>query len=281
MAAPAKFADISKAAKDLFSKNYNFGDTKLEVKTASTTGTEFTATLNKVSKTGAIAGNLETKWKYAPQNITITEKWNTQNQISLEVTSEDKIAKGLKVGFEAGISPSSGNKSAKVSTAIKQERFHITADLDVLAGPVVNTSAVFTHKGFLVGYDAAYNVNASALTKSNLAAGYAAKDFTVVSVLDGARVATSLFHTVNPAVLAAVQFSWNRNTNETTVELGGQYSVDKNTFFKGKVDGRGNLGLSFTQSLRPGVKATLSAQIDGNNLNTDAHKLGFHLLLEA
>lgn len=276
-----KFADLGKSAKDLFSKNYGFGETKVEVKTNSTTGAEFTVTGTKNAKTGAINGSLETKYKYAPYNLTLTEKWNTKNQINLEVAVEDQVAKGLKLGVEAGFAPSSGDKSAKFTTAFKQGKFHFTNDLDITNGPSVNSSGVVEEKGIIAGFDASYNVSSSALTKTHFALGYKAADFTLHALLDGPKLSTSLFHIVKPTVLTAVQFSWNRSSNETSLELGGQYFVDKNTFFKAKVDTKAQLGLSVTQQLQPGVKVTLSAQVDTNNLDKDAHKLGLHLLLEA
>lgn len=41
------------------------------------------------------------------------------------------------------------------------------------------------------------------------------------------------------------------------------------------------VGVGYTQALRPGVKLTMSALIDGKNINAGGHKLGLGLDLEA
>lgn len=41
------------------------------------------------------------------------------------------------------------------------------------------------------------------------------------------------------------------------------------------------VGVGYTQTLRPGVKLTLSGLVDGKNINAGGHKLGLGLELEA
>jgi len=47
------------------------------------------------------------------------------------------------------------------------------------------------------------------------------------------------------------------------------------------VNNSSHLGLAYTQRLRPGIKATLSAHVDTKNLNSGGHKLGLGLDMEA
>uniref|UniRef100_A0A8C5GXS1 Non-selective voltage-gated ion channel VDAC2 n=1 Tax=Gouania willdenowi TaxID=441366 RepID=A0A8C5GXS1_GOUWI len=47
-----------------------------------------------------------------------------------------------------------------------------------------------------------------------------------------------------------------------------------------KVNKSGLLGLGYTQSLRPGIKLTLYALLDGKNINAGGHKLGLGLEME-
>jgi voltage-dependent anion channel protein 2 len=48
-----------------------------------------------------------------------------------------------------------------------------------------------------------------------------------------------------------------------------------------KVNNAGILGLGFTQTLRPGVKASIAGSFDTTRFGDNAHKLGLSLTLEA
>ncbi len=47
-----------------------------------------------------------------------------------------------------------------------------------------------------------------------------------------------------------------------------------------KVNNQGQIGTSYTQNLRPGIKINLSALIDAKNFNTGGHKLGAALTFD-
>ena len=61
--APPKYGDLGKQANDVFSKGYHFGLLKLEVKTKTDTGVEFTTGGSSNMESGKVAGNLETKYQ--------------------------------------------------------------------------------------------------------------------------------------------------------------------------------------------------------------------------
>ena len=63
--APPSYSDIGKQARDVFGKGYHFGLVKLDVKTKSSTGVEFTAGGSSKTEGGAVTGSLETKYKIA------------------------------------------------------------------------------------------------------------------------------------------------------------------------------------------------------------------------
>ena len=65
MTTPPGYGDLGKAARDLFSKGFNYGKYNLEIKTKSATGVEFKAAGNNNHDSGKIGGNLETKLKCA------------------------------------------------------------------------------------------------------------------------------------------------------------------------------------------------------------------------
>ena len=52
-------------------------------------------------------------------------------------------------------------------------------------------------------------------------------------------------------------------------------------FFQAKVNNSSLIGLGYTQTLKPGIKLTLSALLDGKNVNAGGHKLGLGLEFQA
>ena len=92
--APPKYGDLGKQANDVFSKGYHFGLLKLEVKTKTNTGVEFTTGGNSNLETGKVAGNLETKYQVKDLGMTLTEKWTTDNSLNTTVDVVDKVKTG-------------------------------------------------------------------------------------------------------------------------------------------------------------------------------------------
>ena len=132
--APTTYGDLGKSARDVIGKGYHFSLLKLELKTKTASGVEFTSgkylknALHYLRKSnslipnntaqirfsiggssntdsGKVDGTLETKYKFSEYGTTFTEKWNTSNQLSTTVDVQDKILKGLKVTFDSTFSP--------------------------------------------------------------------------------------------------------------------------------------------------------------------------------
>ena len=62
--APVVYGDLGKSARDVFGKGYHFNLMKLEVKTKTATGVEFTTEGTSNSENGKVAGALESKYKF-------------------------------------------------------------------------------------------------------------------------------------------------------------------------------------------------------------------------
>ena len=136
--APTTYGDLGKSARDVFGKGYHFSLMKLELKTKTASGVEFTSGKLRYtddnnrnveescfcikscltswyiflwlggssnSDSGKVDGSLETKYKFAEYGTTFTEKWNTSNQLSTTIDVQDKILKGLKLTFDSEFSP--------------------------------------------------------------------------------------------------------------------------------------------------------------------------------
>jgi len=280
--APPQYGDLGKTAKDLFNKGYNYGTVKLDVKTKTENGINFNLTGEHNTDVQKSLGTLEAKYACNAHGLSFVEKWNTDNILKSELTAED-VVKGLKVTLDSSYSPASGKKSAVLKTAYKHDKFLLNTDVDLdMNGPVVHKSLVFGHMGWLLGYQCSFDTAKSALTRNNFAVGYQAKDFTLhTNVNDGTEVGGSVYQKVNDQLGMGVSLSWSSVNNATRFALASKYQLDKYATVQAKVNNLSQIGLSYSQEMRPGVKLVLSSLVDGKNINGGGHKLGLGLELSA
>lgn len=283
MAVPPAFADLGKAAKDVFNKGYGFGTVKLDVKSKSANGVEFKTCGTSNMDSNKVIGNLETKYKWAEYGLTFTEKWSTDNTLGTEITVEDQITKGLQLTFDTTFSPNTGKKSGKVKTAYKREYVNVGCDVDFdFAGPAIHGAAVLGFEGWLAGYQMTFDTAKSIMTRSNFAIGYKTEDFQLhTNVNDGTEFGGSIYQKVSPDLETAVNLAWTTGNTSTRFSIAAKYMLDSSSSISAKVNNSSLLGIGYSQTLRPGVKLTLSALVDGTNINTGGHKLGLGLELEA
>lgn len=281
--APPCYADLGKQARDLFNKNYHVGLVKLECKTKTNSGVEFTVSGNSHNDTGRVTGSLETKYKVNEYGVTLKEKWNTDNTLATEISVEDQLVKGLKLAFDASFAPQSGKKTGTAKTAYKMDHVHINTDVDFdYAGPVVHGAGVLNYQGWLAGAQLSFDTGKSKLTKSNFAVGYSTNDFVLhTNVNDGQEFGGSVYQKVNDKLESGVLLAWTAGSNATRFGLGCIYKLDRDSSLRAKVNNSSQIGLGFTHRLKDGIQLTLSAMIEGKNINQGGHKLGLGLDLEA
>jgi voltage-dependent anion channel protein 2 len=282
MALPT-YGDLGKSSKDVFGKGYHFGLMKLDVKTKTNNGVEFNAASSSNTDNGKVVGNLETKYKFKEHGITVTEKWNTDNNISATIDVQDQLMKGLKLTFDSSFSPATGAKSGKVKAELKHDMCTLNSDVDLnMGGPMVNASAVIGHGGWLAGYQMAFDTSKSKLTKNNFGVGFSTKDFTLhTNVNDGQVFGGSVYQRVNSQLETGVNLGWTSSNNATNFGIGCKYSLDKDANIRAKINNSSQVGLGYQQKLRDGVTLTLSTLIDGKNFNQGGHKVGVALELSA
>uniref|UniRef100_A0A8D3CSP3 Non-selective voltage-gated ion channel VDAC3 n=1 Tax=Scophthalmus maximus TaxID=52904 RepID=A0A8D3CSP3_SCOMX len=283
MAVPPAYADLGKSAKDIFNKGYGYGVLKLDVKTKSQSGVEFATSGSNNTDTGKSGGHLETKYKIKELGLSFNQKWNTDNTLTTEITMEDQLAQGLKLALDTSFVPNTGKKSAKLKTGYKREYVNVGCDLDFdMAGPTVHAAAVLGYEGWLAGYQLAFDTAKSKLTQNNFALGYKAGDFQLhTNVNDGTEFGGSIHQKVNSNLESAVHLAWTAGSNNTRFGIGAKYQLEKDATLSAKVNNACLVGVGYTQTLRPGVKLTLSALIDGKNVNGGGHKVGMGFELEA
>jgi len=281
MAVPPTYADLGKSAKDIFNKGYGFGVVKLDLKTKSQNGVmEFNTSGSSNTDTGKAAGSIETKYKMSELGLTFNHKWNTDNTLAAEVTVEDQLTKGLKVAVDTSFVPNTGKKSGKLKTGYKRDYLNMGCDID-FEGPIVHAAAVVGLEGWLAGYQMAFDTAKSKLAQNNFSLGYRAEDFQLhANVNDGTEFGGSIYQKVNDQLETAVTLAWTAGSNNTRFGIAGKYQLDKDSSVSAKVNNASLVGIGYTQSLRAGVKVTLSALIDGKNFNAGGHKVGMGFELE-
>jgi voltage-dependent anion channel protein 2 len=286
MSTPPSFADLGKAAKDLFSKGFNYGVYKVEAKTKTESGVEFTANGSSNHDTKNFIGSLETKYKWSDYGIQFTEKWNTENLLVSEVSVEDQLVKGLKLSFDTQFVPQSGKKSGKIKTEYKQEYVHTNLDVDFnFAGPTILGSAVVGYSGWLAGFQVVLDTAktaASLVSQKNFAIGYSNNDLTFnVALKDNTQFTGSIFQQVSRKVETGIQVEWTKGSNDTTFAVATKYCPDRDTTIRAKLNNSTQLALCCQHAVRDGVTLTLSTHIDAKNFNQGGHKFGLGLDFDA
>ncbi|XP_022087448.1 voltage-dependent anion-selective channel protein 2-like [Acanthaster planci] len=283
MAIPPTYADLGKAARDIFGKGYGFGFVKLDAKTTTQKGVEFNVVGSSNNDTGKVDGSLETKYSWKDYGLSFKEKWTTDNMLSTEVTIENQIAQGLKITFDTSFSPQTGKKTGRIKTGYKRDYINLNADVDFdFAGPTVHGAAVAGYEGWMAGYQMSFDTSKSKLTKSNFALGYKTGDFQLhTAINEGTDFSGAIYQKLNDKLESAINVGWTSGTNATRFAVGAKYALDEDSSLRAKVSNTSQVGIGYTHTLRPGVKVTLSTLIDGKSLNQGGHKLGLGLELEA
>jgi len=287
---PPSWKDLGKSSTDLLQKDYPFTGTSLEVKTKTPSNVVFKVTGNRSSHSSLITGDLEAKMTDKKHGLTFTSTWNTANVLKTQVEVENQIANGLKLDLTTSIAPSkAGNKTAVINAAYKQSGFHSRAMLDVLKGPTFTADTVLGRDGFLVGAEAAYNVTEGRISRYALAAGFNAPEYavTVHALNDLKSFTASYYHRVSADVEAGAKAVYDpKHNGGVSIEVGTKTYLDAAAFVKAKINNTGVLALGYTQSLRPGLKASFGVAIDTQKLNEvdpagSGHKVGMSFVFDS
>jgi len=192
-----------------------------------------------------VPGYLSLLIYYKRSGLTVTQTWNTANVLDSKVEVKDALAKGLKAEALFNFLPATQAKGAKFNLHFAQPNFHGRAFFDLLKGPTANVDAVVGDKGFLVGAQAAYDVNKAAVTSYAAALGYncPSYNFAVTGTENMSVFGATFYQKVNSQVEAGCKAVWNKKTgNNVGIEFAGKYRIDPVSFAK--------VGLgSFSQSL--------------------------------
>ncbi|KAI0736311.1 eukaryotic porin/Tom40 [Fomitopsis betulina] len=286
---PPSWKDLGKSSNDLLGKDFPFHGVALEVKTKTPSNVAFRVSGAQDSKSSLINGDLEGKYTDRKHGLTFTQAWTTTNTLRTQIELENQIAKGLKLDLNTALTPDKGSKTALFTSTYKQPGLHTRAFLDLFKGPTVTADTVIGRDGFLLGAEASYNVTEGKVTKYATAVGFSAPEYAVT--LHGlgnlSTFAVSYYHRVSPDVEAGAKavYDTKATTAGVNLEVGAKAYLDAAAFVKAKINNSGILALGYTQSLRPGVKASFGLALDTQRLNDvspagPAHKFGASFVFE-
>jgi len=279
--APPTFGDLGKQSKDVFGKGYHFGLLKLDVKTKTSSGVEFSSGGSSNTETGKVTGSLESKYKVKELGLTVTEKWTTDNTLNTTLDVQDKLVPGLKVSLDTKFTPATGAKGGKIACEYKHDTASANCSMD-LGLTALDMDCVVGHKGWLAGYNTTFDLGKSTLTKHNFGLGYAANDFVLhTSVANGTEFGGSVYQKVSPALETGVSLGWSSATSTTAFGIGAKYNLEDGASIRAKINNKSELGLGYQQKLRDGVTVTLSTLVNSGNFNAGGHKVGLALEMSA
>lgn len=275
---PPTFADLGKSAKDLFNKGYNFGFLKIDstTKAGDSKEVEFKSAAAHNIGSGKLAGNLDVKYKIPQYGITLTEKWNTENQLGTVVEVSEQFGRGLKLTLDSLYAPHAGKRSGKLKADWALPTARITADVALTSTPVINAAGVFSREGWLFGAAATFDTSNNKLASTSLAFGHATKQYTLHSfVVNSTDFGASLYHKVAPNVEVGTQLGWKVGGNGADYALATKYSPNRDLIVRAKINNASQVAVAATHALSPALKLTLSTQF--NLVSNDAHKFGLGL----
>ncbi|CAG7853064.1 Mitochondrial outer membrane protein porin [Serendipita indica DSM 11827] len=286
---PPSWKDLGKSSNDLLGKDYPFHAIGLEIKTKTPSNVTFRVAGTRDAKSGAIAGDLEAKYTDNKYGTVLTNTWTTSNVLRTQLEVENQLAKGLKLEAHSSLNPEKGINSGLFNLTFKQPGYHARAALDLFHGSNITSDIVLARNGVLVGAETNYNVNDGSITRYATALGYTAPDYAVtVHGLSNMRLfSASYYHRVNADVEAGAKAVYNSasSSNAMNLEVGTKVYLDKAAFVKAKIASTGALALSYTQTLRPGVKAAFGVAIDTHKLQDPTiggspHRVGAQFTFE-
>uniref|UniRef100_A0A0D9RSR1 Non-selective voltage-gated ion channel VDAC1 n=1 Tax=Chlorocebus sabaeus TaxID=60711 RepID=A0A0D9RSR1_CHLSB len=261
-------ADLDKSVRDVFTKGHGFGLIKLDLKANSENGLEFTSSASANTETTKVKGSLETKYSWTAHGLMFTEKWNTDNTLDTEITMRSN-AHGLKLTFDSSFLPNLEKKPLKS----RQDTCGSTSTCDIdfeIAETSIRGSLVL-YKGWLTGYQ----VNSETAKPQETQSNFVTDEFQLhTNVNDGIVFGGSIYQKVNKKE-STVNLSWTAEKCNAYFEIAAKYQINPDACFLDKVNNFSLLGLGYIQTLKPGIRLTLSAFLDGKNIQ--AHKLGLRL----
>ncbi|KAK1440819.1 hypothetical protein QVD17_06651 [Tagetes erecta] len=271
---PGLYSDIGKKARDLLYKDYQ-ADHKFTISTFSPTGVAITSS---GIKTGELfLADIDTQLKR--NNITTNITVDTVSNLFAAITVDEPVP-GLKaiVSFKVP-----DQRSGKVELQYLHDYAGICASVGMAANPIVNFSGVVGTNISSVGADVSFDTKTGNFIKCNAGLSFANDDLIASLTLNdkGDTLNASYYHIVKPLTntLVGAEVNHSFSTNENTILVGTQHSLDPLTTVKARVNNFGKASAVIQHEWRPMSFFTVSGEVDTKDVDKSA-KFGLALALK-
>lgn len=271
---PGLYPDIGKKARDLLYRDYQ-SDHKFSL-------TTYTANGVAITSTGAKKGEAflaDVNSKLINKNITTDIKVDTNSKLYTTITV-DEVAPGLKT-ILSFVAPD--QRSGKVELQYLHENAGISTSIGLTASPIINFSGVAGNNTVAVGTDVSFDTASGDLTKYNASLSFSTTDLIASLILSNKldTLTASYYHTVSPLTNTAVgaELTHAFSTNENTLIIGTQHSLDPLTTVKARVNNYGIASALLQHEWRPKSLFTISGEVDTRAIDKSA-KVGLAVALK-
>ncbi|CAM8935008.1 unnamed protein product [Rhodiola kirilowii] len=272
---PGLYTDIGKKARDLLYKDYQ-SDQKFTITTYSPTGVAITS--SGTNKGDLFLADVNTQLKH--KNITTDIKVDTSSNLFTTVTVNEPTP-GLKAIFSFKVPDQRSGK--QVELQYLHEHVGISSSVGLTANPIVNLSGVIGSAAASLGGDVSYDTKTGEFIKYSAGFGFSNADLIAAFTVNdkGNTLNASYYHVVNPVTNTAVgaEVTHNFATNQNTITVGTQHTLDPLTVVKARVDNFGKASALVQHEWRPKSLLTISGEVDTKAIEKSA-KVGLALALK-
>ncbi|KAL6956714.1 Voltage-dependent anion-selective channel protein 1 [Sarracenia purpurea var. burkii] len=192
----------------------------------------------------------------------------------------DEPAPGLKTILSFKLPD---QRSGKLEVQYLHDYAGISTSIGLTANPIVNFSGVVGTNVAALGTDVSFDSKTGNFTKFNAGLSFANADLVASLTLNdkGDTLNASYYHTVSPLTNTAVggEVAHSFSTNENTITVGTQHSLDPLTTVKARINNLGKASALIQHEWRPRSLFTLSGEIDTKAVDKSP-KFGLALALK-
>lgn len=277
---PAKYADTSKAAKDLLTKPYATSN-KLEFKTIADGVTLTTEAVISKPASVLVKGEAALGEGFKLDKLQLC----SDTKVVVEL-SNNALLKNTKVSLkatDASRSAGAGAISATLGAEYTLPNFAATFEVNALehATVPVDVTAVASYEGFLFGGSVSAGLKSLAITDANVMLGYKSKTLAVSAATEKSMktLAVSAHQVVSPDLtVGAVAKLPVSGQGKVDLIAGVGYKISPETTLHAKVSQSGKVGISYATAIGSAAlptKFTASVELDAANVASDDHKFNW------
>ncbi|KAI2801717.1 Voltage-dependent anion-selective channel protein 2 [Blomia tropicalis] len=265
---PPKYADLGKPVKELFKKNFNYGNIKFNLKSKSSFGSQLNIEGTSEVESGKANGFAEFKNNFTENDMSIATKWVSDNSIETEIALANRLHRGTKFALITKFDPKGGKFGGACQVEYKNDFVFSNLNLEA--------------SGWIAGTQFLFDPSSRKVEKPCFTVGYEASGYSVFTVLtEKNELLASLYQKgggdSESGIMVQVPYGAN---HQASFEYAMGASLDSSTKMQIKVNTKCQMGVALIKSFGSGISLSASGNLDGKNIKQGAHKIGLGLEME-